>query len=374
MGCMSLPPESLAAKFRPGLLRAPLIFSVFWCALCFAAEPPAQPASAPAAAGPLQPASAPAATTTLQPASAPAAAGTLQPELPLVSELLAPVDQPRDYWSNKFVTFANDIDRFFGDPRYFQEANKSVLQLDLAKVYEPGDAGGSVTLDGQAKLDLPSTQRRFSLLLESNPEKSISSETPTRPVIASDVVTSSNQSAALRIEKPPVDSPWHFSADAGVKARLPPEPFVRTRASYSRPMENWRMKAAETVFWFSTIGVGETTQLDLERLLSEPVMFRATSTATWLSDPHNFDLRQDFSVYHTLNERTALLYQASVIGVSQPQLEATEYVLLLLARYRLHRSWVFFEVSPQLHFPRNKNFETSPMLLMRLEVLFDGSK
>lgn len=310
----------------------------------------------------------------LQPASAPVAGGTLQHELPLVSELLSPADAPRNYWSGKLATFASDIDRFFGDPRYFQEVNKSVLQLNLTKVYEPGDSGGNMVLDGQAKLDLPSTERRFSLMLESNPEKNISSDTPKRPVIASDVVTSNNQSVALRIEKPPEESPWHFSADAGIKARLPPEPFVRTRASYTKPLEDWRIKAAETVFWFSSIGAGETTQVDFERIISEPVLFRATSTATWMSDPHNFDLRQDFSLYHTLNERTALLYQAAVIGVSQPQLETTEYVLLLLARYRLHRSWIFFEISPQLHFPRSKNFESSPMLLLRLEALFDGSR
>jgi hypothetical protein len=306
------------------------------------------------------------------PASEPATQAG-KPPAQRLSDLLKPADEPRNYWSDKFVAFANDIDRFFGDPRYFQETNKSVLQLNLSKVYEPG-GGGSAVLDGQAKLDLPSTKKRFSLMLESNPEKNISGEVAKRPVLANEVVTSNNQSAAVRVERPPQDSPWYFSADVGVKAHIPLEPFVRSRASYSKPWENWRMKIAETVFWFASIGAGETTQIDFERFISEPVLFRATSTATWLNDPHNFDLRQDLSLYYTLSDRTALLYQASVIGVSQPQLEATEYVLLLVARYRVHRSWVFFEVSPQLHFPKLKNFDSSPMLLVRLEVLFDGSR
>ena len=248
------------------------------------------------------------------------------------------------------------------------------MQLNVAKVFEPGGDGAAV-LDGQAKLDLPATEKRFSLMLESNPEKNLSGDTgKQRPVLANDVVTSNNQSAALRYEKPPEESRWHFSADTGVKVRVPLEPFVRTRASYTLPMENWRMKAAETVFWFSSIGAGETTQVDFERFVSEPVLFRATSTATWMNDNHKFDLRQDFTFYHTVNERTAMLYQTSVIGVSEPELEATEYVLLMLYRYRLHKSWVFFEVSPQLHYPKAKNFDMSPMLLLRLEFLFDGSR
>lgn len=295
-------------------------------------------------------------------------------EIPGLSGLLKTADTPRDYWSGQIADFANDVDRFFGDPRYFQEANKSVVQLNVAKVFEPGDEGRAV-LDGQVKLDLPSTEKRFSLMLESNPEKNLPGDTSQqRPVLANDVVASNNQSAALRYEKPPEESRWYFSADTGVKLRAPPEPFVRSRVSYSLPMESWRMKAAETVFWFSSIGVGETTQVDFERLLSEPVLFRATSTATWMNDSHNFDLRQDFSLYHTMNNRAAMLYQTSVIGVSQPQLEATEYVLLMLYRYRLHKNWVFFELSPQLHYPKAKNFDMSPMLLMRLEFLFDGSR
>ncbi len=306
-------------------------------------------------------------------AASPPAPPEQQSEMPFVSELLDTADAPRNYWSGKFVDFANDIDRFFGDPRYFQEANKSVLQLNFTKVQQPG-GGGNIVLDGQAKMDLPSTERRFKLMLESNPEKNVSGDaTQVRPVIANDVVTSNNPSAALRYEKP-AESPWHYSADMGVEARVPLQPFVRTRGSYSIPMDMWRMKIAETVFWFGSIGVGETSQLDLEKFISESVLFRTTSTATWMNDPHNFDLRQDFSVYHTVNERTAMLYQASVIGASQPQLEATEYVLLMLYRYRLHRKWVFFELSPQIHFPKAADFQLSPLLQLRLEFLFDSSK
>jgi hypothetical protein len=40
-------------------------------------------------------------------------------------------------------------------------------------------------------------------------------------------------------------------------------------------------------------------------------------------------------------------------------------------RYRLHKDWMYFDLSPQLHFPRERNFESSPMLMMRLEILFN---
>lgn len=325
-------------------------------------------------------ASSPVAASAVVPASAvaaepPKAVATPTPELqlPVVTNLLEEADAPRNYWSDRFSKFANDIDRFFGDPRYFQEVNKSVLQINVAKVLQPGGDGTAV-LDGQAKFELPATERRFSLMLESNPEKNLSGDTSKpRPVLTNDVTTSNNQSAAIRYEKPPEESPWHYSADIGVKAREL-DPFARTRVSYAIPISFWRMKIAQSVFWFASIGLGETTQIDFERFISEPWLFRATSTATWMNDPHNFDLRQDFSLYHIVSDRTSVLYQTSVIGASQPELIATEYVALILYRYRLHKDWVFVEASPQLHFAKTNGFATSPMLLLRMEFLFDGSR
>ncbi|HEY6093345.1 MAG TPA: hypothetical protein VIU93_00180 [Gallionellaceae bacterium] len=338
-------------------------------------------ASAPLAASTVGPASAVAPASAVVPASAvaaePSKAGatpTPEIQLPVVTGLLQEADAPRNYWSEQFSNFANEVDRFFGDPRYFQEVNKSVLQINLAKVLQPG-GDGSAVLDGQAKFELPATQRRFSLMLESNPEKNLSGDTSKqRPVLANDVTTSNNQSAAIRYEKPPEQTPWHYSADVGVKARIPLDPFARTRVSYALPIDFWRMKIAQSVFWFASIGAGETTQIDFERFFTPQWLFRATSTATWMNDPHNFDLRQDFSLYHTVSDRTSVLYQTSVIGASQPELIATEYVFLMLYRYRLHKEWVFLEASPQLHFAKTNNFVTSPMLLLRMEVLFDGSR
>jgi len=287
--------------------------------------------------------------------------------------LLDTINAPRDYLSGKLVSFASEIDRFFGDDRNYQESNKSVFQLDLTRVAGYG-GDRKLVLSGRAKLSLPSTERRLHLLLETDPEKNISAEaTPGQSLLGNQVAAPGSYSVAARYEKAR-EGIWHFSTDAGVKAKIPLQPFARARGSYSVLLGEWRLKAAESVFWFNTIGAGETTQLDLEHFLSDPVLFRASSNATWLKDKQNFDLRQDLSIYHTMSERSALLYQASAIGVSNPQYQVTEYVISILYRYRLHRDWMFFELSPQLHFPKIDNFRSSPTLGMRLEILFDESR
>ncbi len=283
------------------------------------------------------------------------------------------VDAPRDYLSGKFISFTRSLDSFFADDRNYQESNNSLVQLDLLKVSGYGGDRKWV-LSGRAKLDLPSTQKRFHLLLETNPDKNVTGEpkqaqaTPLKQVVGPE-----SYSAAVRYEKAKEqEKPWHLSSDLGVKFQgIQTNPFARARGSYAVTHNDWRLKTVETVFWFNTIGAGESTQLDVERILSESMLFRATSNATWINDKKNFDLRQDFSVYQNLNERSALLYQASAIGVSHPQWQLNEYVALMQYRYRLHKQWVFLEVSPQVHFPKADNFKANPALYLRLEMLLD---
>jgi hypothetical protein len=298
-------------------------------------------------------------------------------EQPKTSGFLASMDAQRDYLSGKIIGFASDMDRFFGDDRNYQETNKSVVQLDLSRATGYG-GDRKLVLSARANLSLPSTEKKLHLLIESNPDQNISGEPTTTQNTAINNQVSGPQSygLALRYEKAREElREFHISADAGLKFQgIHVDPFARARSSYSIPFDTWRMKAAQSVYWFDTIGLGETTQVDFEHVVSKPLLFRATSNATWLKDKQNFDLRQDFSVYQTLNERTALLYQASAIGVSNPQVESTEYIAQVLYRYRLHRQWMFFELNPQLIFPKVNNFRSSYALTMRLEMLFDQSR
>ncbi len=285
------------------------------------------------------------------------------------------MDAPRDYLSARITRFASYLDRFFGGDRHYQESNESVVQLDLTKLNGYG-SDHKIDFAARANLRLPVTEGRLHLLLETDPEKNIIAEpTPvTRPVaVPGQVNVPGSVALAVRYAKAKEDV-WHFSTDWGIKFPIPPKPFVRTRGSYSVPLGLWRLKAAESVYWFNTLGAGETTQLDLERIISPPLLFRSSSIATWLNDTQNFDLRQDLSLYHTVTDRSALLYQASVIGVSNPAYTVTDYIVLMLYRYRMHREWLFFEVSPQLHFPKDREYRPSPALSLRLELLFDDSR
>lgn len=284
------------------------------------------------------------------------------------------IDPTRDYLSGGLENWAKSIDSFFGDYRNYQESNDSVIQIHATQVL--GSGGLSTREYGfDLKISLPNTEKKMQFLIETNPEeKTAENQTKVKSPLIKPAPTPTSIAAALRFEKSEAER-WHFTTDGGIQlAGLASTPFVRARLSLSRPLEHWRLNVAESVFWFSTIGIGESTLIDFERPLSERHLFRASSNATWLKNSNNFDLNQSFSVYHTVNERTAVLYQISVSGVTQPQTQVSDYVLLMRYRYRLHREWMFLDISPQLHFPQLLDYHPSLYLGIRLEFLFDKSR
>ncbi len=291
---------------------------------------------------------------------------------PLSSYIDPIIDIPHEYVSEKFVNFANDVDMFFGDEINYLESNKSVLQLDLTHVIESGGNQKPV-FSGRAKLHLPGAEKKLHLLIETNPDKNLPGTTTRqqgRTSIFKEVATPDSYGAALRIEDME-NNFWHLSADGGLKLEgMSIQPFVRARASSMTPVQAVELKLSESVFWFNNTGLGENTQLDADYNLSASLLFRATSSATWLHEKQNFDLRQDLSLYHTLDEHRSLLYQLSAIGVTRPQSEVSEYVALILYRQRLHRDWMFLELSPQLHYPKATDYALHSQFIVRLEVMF----
>ncbi len=289
----------------------------------------------------------------------------------LVESGVQTVDSTHEYVSQRFVGFVTDVDHFFGSERNFQESNQSVLQLDLNELMQTGGRR-EAQMKVRAKLRLPATEQRLHLLLESDPEKNTGgTETATQNRPLSQLFTPNSYGVAVRHEREK-EGVWHYSSDLGVKVRAPLEPFARARVSYMKSLDGWRMRTTQSLFWFSQSGAGETTQLDFEHALGDSSLFRATSTATWMHLLQRFDLSQDFSVYQTLDERRALLYEATAVGISHPQAQVNDYILSLRYRQRLNRRWLFLEINPQLHFPKELKFHSSPLLLLRLETLFDA--
>lgn len=283
------------------------------------------------------------------------------------------MEASRDYLSGKVTSFASYIDRYFGGDRHYQESNSSVIQMNLSRASGYGGSRG-LNLDARLNLRLPYTEGRMRLLVETDPVQNTKYDPAKGPVVLPNQ-TSAPKGVAVAARITTVEeSAWHFHTDAGLKFPLPIKPFVRSALGYAVPLGEWRMTAAESVYWFNGLGVGETTNLNFERILNVQLLFRSSSNVTWLRDTQNLDMRQDWSLFNTLDDRTALVYQLSTFGISNPGYQISDTVLLFDYRYRLHQKWLYLDFSPQLHFPKLNNYQASRSFNVRLEMLLDDTR
>lgn len=295
------------------------------------------------------------------------------PPVTAVPDVFDPLESTRNYLSSGVTRFASYIDSYFGGNEHFQESNSTVMKVNFSRTTGYGGTG-EYDLSANLNLRLPISEGRLHLLIETDPERILEDEpVKSSTVMNNNPATRKSIALAARYALEAKDA-WSFRTDVGIKFPLPPRPFVRSKLGYTASLDDWRLNIGESVYWFSNLGVGETTQVDLERQVSPPILFRATSIATWLKDQKNFDMSQSFSFFHTVSDRTSLIYQASVFGISAPSPQVTDTVLLVFYRYRMHQKWLFFEVSPQLHFPHELGYKASPALVMRLQMLLDDGR
>jgi hypothetical protein len=287
------------------------------------------------------------------------------------------IDIQRYYVAEKLADLAGEIDGFFGNDRNFQETGKSVLQIHATRVIQHGYTP-HIALSLKAKLNLPNAQKRFHLVLESNPDQNLPGQTPAqqlqlqgqRSSIFKEVSSPDSYGAALRFENKE-DSPYRLSADGGLKLdNISIQPFVRSSGSYTIPFDLVQLKFTESLFWFNTTGAGENSLFEVDHHYSDSTLMRSTSSATFLYNNQDFTLHQDFSIFQKINEQSSLLYQVSADGVSRPLAEVTEYVALLLYRRRIYQDWIFLELNPQLHYPQSNDFQVYSQFILRLEFMF----
>ena len=259
------------------------------------------------------------------------------------------------------------LDRFFAGERIYQEATGTYARLgSFVRIGESGDS--TVGADLRVKLDLPNTENRFQLLIEGEPE-----DEPVRfeEVRANPLRIAQDTTYSTAVRRNIMDSEtWDISTDAGVKLRSPLDPFVRLRVRRSFLAGDWILRATQSLFWFDSDGTGAGTRFEIERPLTEALFFRSTGEAIWYRRKDDFDARQSLQVFHVLSPRRGLIYEASVISSDQPQLHTSSYLLNLRYRQLVHRDWLFLELTPQVIFERERDFNPHHVLTVTFEITF----
>ena len=171
------------------------------------------------------------------------------------------------------------------------------------------------------------------------------------------------------IEKPDQD----LFVGAGVRVVLPLEPFVRGRFQISRNFSNiFLIRLGETLFIKPKEIIGETTEVSLERLLDEKTIVRLAGTGTLSQGFHGMEWGSELSLIRELSAKSAITFTGGIYGTSNPSTFANDYRLLTRYRRNFLTEWLFYELEPEISWPRGSDGAhfTKYAMTFRLEVLF----
>jgi hypothetical protein len=283
------------------------------------------------------------------------------------------LDEYHTYMLGKIKGQTIWFNNFFGDRRIEEDDQpSSFVRLRTVARFTEGE-GMTFPIRLRANLELPKVNRRLRLVIfGGNREADRFKE-------SDDVIDSSLRSGegkdwtnlGLRymIYKSLRDR-FHFGG--GLSLGWPLDYYGRIR--YERLLHNGNnnvIRFTESGFWNSLAGFGETSQVDLEKILSTSITGRVSLFGTYSEEKPGLQWGAESSLFRQLSESSAVALDLGVYGLTEPSRSETYRIA---GRYRRNflRPWLFFEIEPEVLFPLSDSGkrEAVGVLTTVLEIQF----
>jgi hypothetical protein len=269
------------------------------------------------------------------------------------------------------------FDRFFGDERMeVTERPESYLRWKNELRWDEEERF-TFRSTVRASVRLPRFKKRWRLAISGETRgdpNAVTQEDPGNPGldVRSRVRTGSTEVIydILRTPRSILD------AGAGVRVKLPPDAFVRTRFQHARPVAPDTLGRFTAIgYWNARDGFGESNQVDLERWLAPPTLLRWSSSLAIEEKSNGWVWGSELSLLHKLSPKSALTFAGGASGSTRPGWIAQNYRILARYRRSVWRKWLILEGEPDLHWPRKEDGSRKPVwgATLRAEILFTGA-
>jgi hypothetical protein len=283
-------------------------------------------------------------------------------------------DQTHQNLSLKVLDFSRYIDRFFAGERADDAINKSQLRVATISTKVEGD---DPFHEGRVRFNLvfPGTQEKLQLVIEGQGDEDQNADARGNEATSTADASSTGENvqnattAAFRFitEAAGIQT----SADAGVRVNIPPQIFAKLRFWKTSKLDNgWIFRPREELLWVEKEGFVSSTNLDFDRKLDDPkYLLRFINKIRWTDLDYSITLTNGPSLFHNIDDRKGLSYNFFVISINEPEYNVANYVANISYRQDLYKGWFFWELTPQVEFPRARNFHRTPSFTVKFEVV-----
>lgn len=261
---------------------------------------------------------------------------------------------------------AENLDEFFADERSIEESNETQVRVHLALRQEDG-GNPTVRLSLRGRIVMPYLRERLQVFIDTDGrERDVRDQlSETADVTADDKSIFAGLRYVTRETRRS-----RVSIDGGLRWRGGLVPFVRARARRHWTLDEWLIRGTQQFFWFSDRGFGETSTVDFERTLDADHFFRSSTSGTWSEVSNGIDWQQRFALFNQLAPDQVLGLELKIEGHTRPNTHVSKYEGTLRWRKQGHRDWLIYEVAPALLFPRENDFTLTPLITLRVEIVF----
>lgn len=269
------------------------------------------------------------------------------------------------------------FDRFFGDERMeVPERPESFLRWTTGFRWDEEDRF-TLRSKVRASLRLPRLKKRWRLMISGETRgdpNTVNPEDPGNPGLdPGSRVRSGSTELIYDIWRTPRST---LDAGVGVRIKIPPDAFVRTRFQHARPISPTILgRYTGIAFWSAREGFGESNQVDLERSLAPPTLLRWSNSLTITEESNGWTWGTELSLLHKFSTKSAVTFGGGVSGATRPAWVATNYRVFTRYRRNVLRKWLYVELEPDVNWPRKVDGSRKPVWggTLRVEILFTGT-
>jgi hypothetical protein len=270
--------------------------------------------------------------------------------------------------SESLSVSADWLDSFFREDRMEIEENKTSLRLAFSTYFEERNTY-DLGVKARFKLILPGFEEKLHLFLTNELDEP--SNTPR--VLEKGVLDKNDEkdlSLSLRYFFRNARK-RNFSFRMGLRFNdITPVVYGGPRYSLTKKLDPWTFRFTEKVSCYSDYGWRSRTDFDFERYLAGDFFFRTNFNGAWFQRDEGFFYSASTSLYQTVDEDRAFAYQVSTNFQTYPHHALTSLWFGIKYRTRIWREWLFFEVSPQISFRREYDFEPVTGITFAVEGFF----
>lgn len=285
-------------------------------------------------------------------------------DIPLLSDdMERAMDEKHQQVGEYLVTAAHWFDSFFDNSRAEAEENQTTARLRL-------DTGWDKYEDFEFKprlsfrLHLPIMNDRWNVLISARDDEDF--DIDRHPGGDSSREDDANLSAALQYFVLQTEK-MNISTTAGLSYNYA---YVGARYRGTYDYGSWEGRLISRLRWYTDDGFESINQYDLERRVSETLLFRTTFNADWYEEKDGVGHGVVFSLFQVLNSDRAILYDLGNSFGTSPNYHHADTVIRARYRQRFFRDWLIFEVAPQISFPREYDRKFNPGIIVRFEAEF----